>query len=154
MIYNLTFPTDMVVLRGCSKARKHKDNTIRHLLDCKTIRMRSISFRQCYQLLPIRVTIYRPFSRSYTVFNWGFLHFDIDQAMNINIAEIAMMESSVGESLLIMVVIQSGCCTSELVVLCNMKAPKAQSSGIFSTWLAKVILLKIKFPLVKFQFRE
>lgn len=77
--------------------------------------------------------MYRPFSRSYTVFNWGFLHFDTDQAANINMAEIAVIESSVDESLLIIIVIQSVCCTSEMVVLCNMKAPKAQSNGISLT---------------------
>ena len=88
-----------------------------------------------------RVTTYRPLSRSKIVLNWGFLHFDTDHAVNIKITKIAIIESSVGDSSLIMLEIQAACSNSKLAVLCKMKAPKAQSSGIFPTWLATPILV-------------
>ena len=93
------------------------------------------------QYLLTRVTTYRPLSRSKIVLNWGFLHFDTDHAVNIKITKIAIIESSVGDSSLIMLEIQAACSNSKLAVLCKMKAPKAQSSGIFPTWLATPILV-------------
>lgn len=90
-----------------------------------------------YEYLFIRVTMYRPFSKSYIVFNWGFLHFDIDQTVNINMIMMTTREGNDEDSSLTTVVIQSDCSVaSKLAVLCKMNAPKAQSNGIFPTWFA------------------
>lgn len=62
--------------------------------------------------------------------------------MTINIIERAIRDRSVGESSLIMVEIQLGCSSSKTAVLCKIKAPNAQSRGIFSTWFANLILFK------------
>lgn len=62
--------------------------------------------------------------------------------MTINIIERAIRDRSVGESSLIMVEIQLGCSSSKTAVLCKIKAPNAQSRGIFSTWFANPILFK------------
>ncbi|CAK7326085.1 unnamed protein product [Dovyalis caffra] len=44
-----------------------------------------------------------------------------------------MKESSVGESSLIIVAIQSECTVSKAALVCKMKAPNAQSSGVSPT---------------------
>lgn len=100
------------------------------------------SYKTIYEHLPTRVTMYFPFSRSYTVFNCGFLHFDTYHAVNITKMKKAKKRSKIRESSLNIFANQPECSLSDSAVLCKMNAPNAQSSGIFSTWLAYPILLK------------
>lgn len=100
------------------------------------------SYKTIYEHLPTRVTMYFPFSRSYTVFNCGFLHFDTYHAVNITKMKKAKKRSKMRESSLNIFANHPECSLSNSAVLCKMNAPNAQSSGMFSTWLAYPILLK------------
>jgi len=88
-----------------------------------------------------RVTMYRPFSKSYTVFSWGLLHLNTDHAAKISRAEKARTERTTNEFFWNRE-IQSECSSLRFDILCMMNAPKAQSSWKLPTRFINESLLK------------
>lgn len=101
-----------------------------------------------YEYLPTtRLTIYFPFSRSYTVFNWGFLHFLKYNVTKINKMKMPRTIIEIDKSSPNMNANQLEDSSFRSELLCKMNAPSAQSRGMFSTWLAYPILLNVAFQL-------
>lgn len=99
---------------------------------------------KCY--LFTRVIMYLPFSKSYMVLNWVLPDRNIYHAIKMHVIRMNATSSKMGDSSPKMVAIQSELLFSRyssmvFVVLCKMKAPNAQSSGMLPTWFANTILL-------------
>lgn len=88
---------------------------------------------------PTRIIIYRPFSKSYIVFNWGLRHLDANHAPKTRTAEATKNSRT---KLLRSIAVTQFECVEALVILCVMRAPNGHSIWTSPTWFAKSILEK------------